>query len=434
MTEQKERMVVQIDKLVPGGSGLGFYEGSALFVPFTAPGDRIVAEVTQKKTGHLFARCVEILEPGPERMDPACEHFTQCGGCQLRHLSAPFQQTVKGAFLRETLSRFPNLRAVTPMPTWAASPQADGYRCRAGFKVRWVGSRLLLGFFQTASHRIADLTNGCPVLDDRLSRLIPPLRLLIADLSVRQKLPQVDGVVGENGVGLLFHLLTPPTRSDLERLHTFAKQEGIRQLWLQQGRKTGIHPVVQDGELFYRLDPYRLVFNPGDFIQAHQAGNRLLVQEALRQGGEGEVAWDLFCGMGNFTLPLARQFAYVLGVEGYAPALQRAEANARSGQMANIRFRALDLFQEGAVAQLATERGADLVLLDPPREGALVLIKWLVTTPLKRLVYVSCNPATFARDATILTGAGFVLERVQPIDLFPQTFHLELVALFVRHP
>lgn len=432
MAEQKERMIVQIDKLVPGGLGLGFYEGAALFVPFTAPGDRIVAEVTKKKSGHLFARCVEILEAGPERIEPACAGFTQCGGCQLRHLSGPFQRAVKGVFLQETLSRFPTLRDVTLLPTWAASHQTDGYRCRAGFKVGWVGSRLLLGFFQTASHHIVDLPNGCPVLDDRLNRLITPLRLLITALSVRQKLPQVDMVVGAVGVGLIFHLLAAPTRRDLAIFKTFAKQQGIHQLWLQQGHKMEMQPVVQDAELFYRLEPYRLVFYPGDFIQAHQAGNRLLVREALRQGGGGEVAWDLFCGVGNFTLPLAEQFAHVLGVEVSAPAVQRAEANAKEGQMANVRFRTLDLFCEQTVAQLASERAADLVLLDPPREGAVILVNWLITTPLKRLVYISCNPATFARDATLLLGGGFVLELVQPIDLFPQTFHQELVALFVR--
>ncbi|MBF0459851.1 MAG: 23S rRNA (uracil(1939)-C(5))-methyltransferase RlmD [Magnetococcales bacterium] len=427
----QEVITLQIEKMVPQGLGLGFHAGTAVFVPFTAPGDRILAEVTSQKAGHWFARCVQILEPGPERIDPTCALFTRCGGCQLRHLSGSFQRTIKETFIRETLTRFPNLREVIPLAT-EASTQTEGYRCRAGFKVRWVGSRLLLGFFQTASHHIADLTTPCPVLDARLDRLLAPLRQLIADLAVRHRLPQVDAVVGESGIGLIFHLLAAPAKRDLDALRQFAHQQGVVQLWLQRGRKTGMQSLVHEAELFYRVEPHTLTFHPGDFIQAHQAGNRLLVDEAMRQGGTGAVAWDLFCGVGNFTLPLTQRFTHVLGVEGYAPTLQRATANAAHCQTASVHFRSLDLFQEQEVARLATEQPADLVLLDPPREGALALVKWLVTQPVRRLVYVSCNPATFARDAAILVHGGFGLQRVQPIDLFPQTAHVELVALFGR--
>ncbi len=432
MTDQEPlTLQLHIDKLVPRGLGLGFHDGTAVFVPFTAPGDRILAEVTKRQSGHLFARCVQILEPGAERIDPACALFTQCGGCQLRHLGGGFQRAIKGAFIQETLARFPNLRDTPLQETWAADDRVDGYRCRAGFKVRWVGSRLLLGFFQTASHRIADLTAVCPVLEGRLGALIDPMRRMMADLSVRHQLPQVDAVVGEEGMGLIVHLLATPARRDLDELRRFASEQGIVQLWLQRGRKTALHPLVHEAELSYRVESRPLVFHPGDFIQAHLVGNIRLVAEAMRQGGTGAVAWDLFCGMGNFTVPLAQRFAHVVGVDGYAPVLQRAEANV-AGSPATVRFQCLDLFQERSIALLATERAADLVLLDPPREGALLLVKWLITTSCQRLVYVSCNPATFARDAAILVHGGFGLERVQPIDLFPQTAHIELVALFVR--
>ncbi|MEO5352857.1 MAG: 23S rRNA (uracil(1939)-C(5))-methyltransferase RlmD [Magnetococcus sp. XQGC-1] len=427
-----ERFPLQIEKIVPGGLGLGFHAGMAVFVPFTAPGEEILAEVTRRRPGSLFARCVQVLTPGAGRVDPGCALFTRCGGCQLRHLHGGVQQTIKGAFVQETLSRFPNLREPEPLPTWAAVAQGDGYRCRAGFKVRWVGGGLLLGFFQAASHQVADLTASCPVLDPRLNHILPPLRQLLSTLSVRQRLPQVDAVVGEDGIGLVLHLLSAATPRDLTLLQQFARSQGVIQLWLQRGRKSGMHPVVQDGELSYRVDSHLFRFHPGDFIQAHQAGNSRLLQEVLQQGGSGGVAWDLFCGVGNFTLPLAERFARVLGVDGYAPALQRAEHNVGSSRSASVRFRCLDLFQEAEIAQLSREESADLVLLDPPREGALSLVKWLLGTPSKRLVYVSCNPATFARDAAILVHGGFSLERVQPLDLFPQTAHVELVALFVR--
>ncbi|MBF0160763.1 MAG: 23S rRNA (uracil(1939)-C(5))-methyltransferase RlmD [Magnetococcales bacterium] len=431
MTSQ-ERIPLQIEKIVPRGLGLGFHEGRAVFVPFTAPGDRIVAEVTKRQSGSLFARCVEMVQPGAQRVEPACPLFTRCGGCQLRHLSGWSQRQIKGDFVRETLSRFPNLRDVEPLPTWAAAATEDGYRCRVGFKVRWVGSRLLLGFFQTASHHLVDLPDDCPVLERRLNRLIAPLRPLIGGLSLRQQLPQVDAVVGEEGVGMMFHFLAAPTEADREQLQRFAGEQGVVQLWVQQGRKSGMRPVVQRGALYYALEPYKVAFHPGDFTQAHQAGNLLLVQEAMRLGGSGAVAWDLFCGVGNFTLPLARQFAQVLGVEGYAPALQRAAVNAKQCQGGRIFFQAADLFQEQGIALLARQPMADLVLLDPPREGALLLVKWLLGRPPARVLYISCNPATFARDAAILVQGGFCLESVQPLDLFPHTAHLELIALFVR--
>ena len=428
-----ERITLTIDKIVPRGLGLGFYEEMAVFVPFTAPGDRILAEVTNRKSRCLFARCVEILQPSAQRVDASCPLFTQCGGCQLRHLSGALQRTIKGDFVRETLGRFPNLRHLNPLPTWAAADSEDGYRCRVAFNVRWVGTHLLLGFFQTASHQIVDLPDDCPVLDRRLSGLIAPLRRLITELTVRQKLPQVDAVVGEAGIGLIFHLLAPPTAADRQQWHRFAKQQGITQLWLQQGRKSGMQPLVQDAELFYQMEPYRVAFHPGDFIQAHQAGNLLLVREAIRQGGSGAVAWDLFCGVGNFTLPLAQHFTQVLGVDGYAPALKRAVANAKQCPESRLSFKTVDLFGQQGIARLASQPVADLVLLDPPREGALLLVKWLVSRPSKRLLYISCNPATFARDAAILVQSGFCLQQVQPLDLFPHTAHLELIALFVRH-
>ncbi|MEO5362734.1 MAG: 23S rRNA (uracil(1939)-C(5))-methyltransferase RlmD [Magnetococcus sp. DMHC-8] len=427
-----ERVLLHIDKVVPGGLGLGFLAGVAMFVPFTAPGDHILAEVTRRQSHHLFGRCVAILTPGPGRIAPGCALFTVCGGCQLRHLGASLQQAIKRTFVAETLARFPNLRTVPPLATRAADEQLDGYRCRAGFKVRWVGSRLLLGFFQTATHRVADLAEGCPVLEPRLGALLAPLRHLIADLSVRHRLPQVDAVVGEEGIGLIWHLLATPARSDLEQLRRFAGRQGIVQLWLQRGRKSALQPVVHEAELSYRVGSQTLRFHPGDFIQAHRTGNLLLVEEAIRLGGTGEVAWDLFCGVGNFTVSLARRFTHLLGVDGYAPALQRAAANVGQEQTATVRFRCLDLFQEESLVHLATERMPDLVLLDPPREGALALVKWLVTRPCGRLVYVSCNPATFARDAAILVHGGFRLEHIQPLDLFPQTAHVELVALLVR--
>ncbi|MBF0183863.1 MAG: 23S rRNA (uracil(1939)-C(5))-methyltransferase RlmD [Magnetococcales bacterium] len=423
---------LHIEKLVAQGFGLGFHQGKAIFVPFAAPGDQMLVEISRQQGRHAFARCRQLLQPGPARVDPGCSLFSRCGGCQLRHLPPEQQRQEKRAILRETLDRFPNLREVPVAATLADSGQPDGYRCRAGLKVRWVADRLLLGFFQTASHKVADLVDGCPVLEPSLNACLLPLRQLIPRLSVKDKLPQVDLVSGEQGVGMILHLLAPLSAADQGLLRQFANEQALAQLWLQQGRKQGLQPLLRQAELFYSLHGQRLVFEPADFIQAHRSGNRLLVEQVMHWAGKGTVAWDLFCGMGNFTVPLASRFSHLLGVEGYEPVLQRTRRNLQASAAPSFRLLALDLFQESALQRLQQEKAADLVVLDPPREGALALVKWLLTQPLRRIIYISCNPATFARDAAILQHGGWSMTAIQPMDLFPHTAHLELVALLER--
>ncbi|WP_193771395.1 23S rRNA (uracil(1939)-C(5))-methyltransferase RlmD [Candidatus Magnetaquicoccus inordinatus] len=423
---------LQIEKIVANGLGLGFYQGKAVFVPFAAPGDQMQVAVTRSGAQHYFARCVQLQQGGDERVDPGCSVYTQCGGCQLRHLSLATQRQVKRAILRETLDRFPQLREVELAPFPEQLQQADGYRCRAGCKVRWVNGRLLLGFFQANSHKVADLSAGCPVLEERLNALLPSLRLVLPQLSVRERLPQVDLVSGEEGVGMVCHLLAPLSKADRRLLQEWASAQGVVQLWLQQGRKEGLQPVLQQEELFYHAAGFRLQFAPADFIQAHRQGNRYLIEQVLRWAGEGEVAWDLFCGMGNFSVPLASRFRHLLAVEGYAAVLQRTQYNLQSMGAASFRLLALDLFAEQSLLRLQQEAPADLLLLDPPREGALAVVKWLQQQALRKLLYISCNPATFARDAAILCHGGWRLLFVQPVDLFPQTAHLELLAYFER--
>ena len=423
---------LRIEKVVSGGLGLGFYRETAVFVPFTAPGDRICAKITKQGRNHAFAQSIERLEAGPERIDPGCDLFTRCGGCHLRHLTAFCQKSVKEMFIKETLERFPNLKEVGGLMPMLVTGQGEGYRRRAGFKVRWLDSRLLLGFFQVASHYIADISAHCPILETRLDRLIRPLRAMLVSLSIKHKIPQVDVVAGDKGVGLIVHVLAKPTHQDRETLRQFALEQDIEQLYLQRGQKNSIQAVIEQNKLYYSVEGETLEFYPRDFIQAHKTGNQRLVKEVITQAGEGSMAWDLFCGIGNFTLPLTHTYQTILGVESYAPTLKQAKENARHTPTGKVRFSGLNLFQAEQIKQLLSKKPADVVVLDPPREGAMQLIKGLITTPLQRLVYVSCNPATFARDAALLVHGGFRLQRIQPIDMFPQTFHVELVALFVR--
>lgn len=435
-----DTVTLHIEKIVPQGLGLAFHEGTAVFVPYTAPGDRIRAVVTKRRRRHMVARTLTLLEAGPERIDPGCGLFTHCGGCQLRHLSPSFQRQIKQTFVRETIHRFPNLREQATVKPVLAVGESERYRRRASLKVRWVAPHLLLGFFQPASHHVADLTAGCPVLVTPLAALIDPLRTMLATLSVRAQLPQVDAVAGEEGTGLIFHLLATPTPSDLTHIKTFANAHGVDQVWLQTGRKSSLRPLINKRPLFYTLDDQRLTFRPDAFIQAHAQGNRRLVEEVITLSGRGEVAWDLFCGIGNLSLPLAKRFTQLVGVESYEPARQRAQDNARHTPFRSVHFKHANLFTESGVQSLTAEPAADVIVLDPPREGALTLVKWLSTPrpkgwpTLEKILYISCNPATFARDAAILVHGGFQWITIQPLDMFPHTSHVELVTLFVRTP
>ncbi|MBF0627144.1 MAG: hypothetical protein HQL91_02885 [Magnetococcales bacterium] len=426
-----------IEKLVPGGMGLARLEGRVAFVPHTAPGDRIRGRIEADRRHHLMVRCQEILVPGPDTVDPGCGVNGRCGGCQLRRIAPETQDAIKTGFVREGLERIARLDSagLVVQPLLPAQ-QRDGYRRRATFQVGWNGSEVLLGFFAHGSHDIVDLTD-CPVLDPRLSALFGPLRCFIARLQARAALNAIEVVAGDAGVGMVFCLLRPCPNADKEAMRTFATEIGVDQLWLRLGRAAP-RPLVTRRTLSYELDGLSIAFGPEDFVQGHALQNRLLVAETLRLSGRlsgrGQVAWDLFCGIGNFTLPLARSFAAVLGADLMAGSLHRAGKNVQKNGLAPVTFRRIDLFREEGVSLLPWQDPVDLVLLDPPRNGAETLCRHLATHgKAGRVVYVSCDPATLARDVAILVGGGFVLETVQPVDLFPQTRHVETIASFTRN-
>ncbi|MBF0456120.1 MAG: 23S rRNA (uracil(1939)-C(5))-methyltransferase RlmD [Magnetococcales bacterium] len=429
-----EELTLTIDKIVPGGMGLGFSEGKAVFVPFAAPGDQLRVSVEKKSKNHSQATILEILSAGESRIDPGCPVYGQCGGCQLRHISSSDQSEIKRGFIQESLQRIGKIDSVKVDETLAQPSSDSGYRRRAGFKVRVVKRGVLVGFFSAASHRVVDLP-GCPVLDPRLEGLIQPLRTLIATLSGKGRIPEVDGVVGDEGVGLVVHTLRPLSTEDRDRLLAFGQENQIDQIWLQQGKKSRLSCVSREAPLTYQVAGLTLSFKPGDFIQVNGAGNRLLVEKVLAatdrtESSKGGVAWDLFCGVGNFTLPLTGYFDKVVGVESVPSALDRLRGNGRRHQRENITPIRADLFNQEGLARLDTLPKADWVLLDPPRNGAMDLVKKLGDKPPAKVVYVSCDPATFARDAGLLHRAGLTLQSASGVDLFPQTRHVEVVGVF----
>lgn len=432
-----EELELTIDKVVPGGFGLGFHEGKTVFVPFSAQGDRLRVRLERQQKGVAWGRIKEIVDPGPGRVAPECPVYGRCGGCQLRHLSVAVQEEVKNGFIQDSLQRIGKLTPKEGLADLLRVSEPSGYRRRAGFKVRVVKQGVLLGYFAAGSHRVVDLPE-CAILDPRLARLVPLLRTVIAALTGKESVVEVACVAGDTGIGVVFHLLRPLSRRDEGRILAFAKENRIDPLCVQPGKKSSLRSLIEGPPLSYQVAGLSLTFQPSDFIQINGAGNRLLVEKVMAAcggetdaSGQGGVAWDLFCGVGNFTLPLTDRFETVYGVESLPSALERLRENKRLNGRENLAVIRADLFKPEGVGRLKGMGEADLILLDPPRQGALDVVKKIADAPPKRVVYVSCDPATFSRDAGILVASGgMALRSVNGMDLFPHTHHVEMVGIF----
>ena len=349
----------------------------------------------------------------------------------LQHAGPALQVAEKQRGLMENLARIGNVKPETQLPAIAAEPW--GYRHRARLSVRRVERRggVLVGFRERRSTHVAEMRE-CHVLPSGVSDLIVPLRELIENLSIRERLPQVEVAVGDNATALVFRHLEPLTDEDKGLLKDFAGRHGIH-AWLQpKGPDSAqpFHPAAS--ELWYELPEFgvRLFFRPTDFTQVNHAVNRLLVSQALRllDPQPGERIADLFCGLGNFSLPLARRGAEVIGFEGSAQLIERARQNAKANGLV-VQFEVMNLFEPG----LGPYGPFQKILIDPPREGAIELVRSLPDDWPRRIVYVSCDTATLARDAGVLANVkGFRLVAAGVVDMFPHTAHVESVALFER--
>jgi 23S rRNA (uracil1939-C5)-methyltransferase len=427
--------------------------GKVVFVEGALPGERVQVHVTRRKAQWEQAVATAVRDESAQRVRPACPHFGlhagACGGCKMQHLHPAAQVAVKQRVLEDQLWHLGKVRperVLRPIegPAW-------GYRYRARLSVRHVPKKggVLVGFHERKSSYVADMTS-CAVLPPSVSALLPALRALVAAMDARDRLPQIELAVGEAPGGtvtaLVLRHLEPLGEPDLERLHAFARVHGV-QWWLQPRGPDSVHRLDDAGpELAYTLREFGLVmpFRPTDFTQVNHAINRVLVARAVRLLGvqPGERVIDWFCGLGNFTLPLATHSGEVLGVEGSDALVQRARDNAaRNGLAARTRFEARNLFELDATA-LAGLGSADRWLVDPPREGALALVKAMVDlqakppqdwTPPRRIVYVSCNPATLARDAGLLVHqGGWRCTEAGVVNMFPHTAHVESMAVFDR--
>jgi 23S rRNA (uracil1939-C5)-methyltransferase len=406
-------------------------EGKVCFVEGALPGERVTARLVRGKRSFDVLQADSILQPSASRLEPRCPHFGVCGGCVLQHADAGVQMAEKQRWLVENLARIGKVQPDTLLPI--VYGEEWGYRHRARLSVRRVEKKggVLVGFRERRSTHVAEMRE-CHVLPPRVSQLIVPLRELIETLSLRERLPQIEVAVGENATALVFRHLLPFTDADKAALRKFAEENSIH-LWLQPKGPDSAHPFhPADSELWYGLPEFglKIHFRATDFTQVNHALNRVLVSQALRllDPQPGERIADLFCGLGNFSLPLAARGAQVVGFEGSRELVDRARQNAaKNGLVAQ--FESVDLFKTGIAAFGPFQK----LLLDPPREGAVEIVKALPAAWPRRIVYVSCDPATLARDAGVLVNVqGFRLAAAGVVNMFPHTAHVESIALFDR--
>jgi 23S rRNA (uracil1939-C5)-methyltransferase len=433
---------VVITALDQEGRGVARREGKVVFVEGALVGEQVAIEVGREKSSYAVARAVEIERASPARVQPPCPYFGTCGGCSLQHLDPAWQVAMKQRVLEDALWHIGRVRADELLAPIHGVPW--GYRQRARFSVRDVPSKggVLVGFHERKSSFVADM-NSCLVVPPRISALLPELRVLIESLSIRDRVPQIELAIGEGTPeggpfdALVLRVLLPPTDADLRALSDFESRLRVR-LYLQPGGTDSVRPLDANApELAYSLPDFGVsfTFGPTDFTQVNEAVNRVLVRRvlALLDPAPGERIADFFCGVGNFTLPIARRGADVVGVEGSRPLVERARANAQRNDLASrARFEAANLF-EATRDSIAALGLLDKALVDPPREGAIALVKALPDEGVRRLVYVSCNPGTLARDAAVLVHQrGFEVAAAGVANMFPHTTHVESVALFTR--
>ncbi len=429
--------VVDILSLDHEGHGVARIDGKVTFVDGALAGERAEIAVYRKHAKYNSANAVGILKASAQRADPQCRYFGRCGGCSMQHLEAGAQVAAKQRVLEENLAR---IGKVTPeLILRALHGPAWHYRHRARLSVRRVDKKggILVGFHEKRSSFIADM-NGCEVLTPDVSALIRPLRDLILGLSNSDRIPQIEIAAGERITVLVFRLLEPWTDEDAVRIRAFAERHGI-QIWEQRKGPETARPFwpLDTPELGYSLPEFDLVmpFRPTEFTQVNTAINRALVSRALRllAPRPGERIVDLFCGLGNFTLPIARSGAAVHGIEGSEELVARARENALRNRLPNATFAEDNLF-EMTPEKFAALGPIDKLLIDPPRSGAIEVVKALPDEGRPhRIVYVSCDPATLARDAEVLVHVkGYRLRAAGVANMFPHTAHVESIALFER--
>lgn len=426
-----------IESLDHEARGITRMDGKAIFVEGALPGETVEYASFRKKPTFEIAHLVRVLRPSPQRVEPRCPHFGICGGCAMQHINPMAQVAIKQRVLEDSLWHLGRVRPEQILPPIQGEPWA--YRQRARLSVRKLPKEngMLIGFHERKSNYVADIRQ-CEILPLHVSNLLMPLRVLFAGLSISRHLPHIEIAVGERCTAVLLRILEPLSVADGQALRDFSDQHQIA-FYLQPKGPDSVFLFcpAQDVRLSYALPEFNLEldFKPTDFTQVNHAVNRVMVRRVLRllDPKPGERVADMFCGLGNFTLPIARLGASVLGVEGSANLVRRGQESAAvNGLSESVSFGVANLFEctEASVAALGH---FDKMLIDPPRDGAMALVKSLGVNAPARIVYVSCNPATLARDAGILVSAyGYRFTAACAVNMFPHTAHVESIAVFEK--
>jgi 23S rRNA (uracil1939-C5)-methyltransferase len=425
----------EIESMGHDGRGLARVDGKATFVHGALPGERVRFRYLARRRSHDEGQAVAVERAAPERVAPRCAHYGVCGGCGLQHMAPEAQIAAKQGVLLDNLRQIGGIEPESVLPP-LVNPSPWGYRRKARLGVKHVArkGRVLVGFRERGSSLVADI-DRCHVLHPHVGERLPALSELIQGLSISRRLPQIEVAMDDTRCVLVLRILDPPSDADRASLAAFEDAHAVS-FYLQPGGPDTVTPLRAPVDLRYALPDHdvRLAFLPGDFTQVNSDMNRQMVNHALDllQPTADDRVLDLFCGIGNFTLPLARHAAEVTGVEGDAGLVQRARANALANSLSNTAFYTADLYGE-LPAEPWLRQGYDKALLDPPRSGAFEVLPLLPRLGIGRIVYVSCYPGTLARDAGALASEhGYRLLAAGVMDMFPHTAHVESIALFEK--
>ena len=432
--------IATVDRLAFGGNGVCRLDGKVCFVPYSCPGDEVSLRITARKKSYCTASIYEIINPSPSRTVPECSVFGVCGGCSWQHISYSAQLEHKRKILAETLWRGARVPADLVDDVVAASLQY-GYRSRLQFKVSARNGKLCIGFYRQGSHQVVDAADGCPIAAPVINQVLNCFRTVLESYPDVESISQLSIDAGDSGVVVVLHhngRVTSANRAYfVERSGCFGPCTG---LFLKTDKKSCCEKLWGSSEISYRMNPANpdqkqmvLTYPPGGFAQVHQLQN-ISMLSVIRQLGtftSTEQLLDLYCGNGNFSIPLAAEVASVTGIEGNADSIRAAEYNRELNNVANIQF-ICDDAASGVRRLVDQGLKFDTVLLDPPRAGAGDAVAGIVSLQPNKIIYVSCDPSTLARDCGLLSGCGYSVVKSIPIDMFPQTYHLESVTLLHR--
>ncbi len=432
--------VVSIDKLAFGGNGVSRIDGKVCFVPFSCPGDEVSLRITSQKKSYCTASIAEVITPSPSRTEPVCPIFGSCGGCNWQHISYPVQIEHKRKILSEILWRGARVPADLIDDIVPASLQY-GYRSRLQFKVAIKNGKLRIGFYRQGSHQVEDASAGCPVAAPVINETLQCFRNVLQSYPDVENVSQLSIDAGDSGVVVVIHHSGSVTSKNMSYFTDRAAELGpCTGLFLKKEHQSNGDKLWGSSEISYCMNPVDpdmkplvLSYPPGGFAQVHQLQNNAMLSVIRRLGAFSSTdhLLDLYCGNGNFSIPLAAEVVSVTGIEGHAESIRAAEHNMELNNVANVRFFCDDV--PTAVRRLADQgHRFDVVLLDPPRSGAGDAVPDVVRLQPDRIIYVSCDPSTLARDCGLLSGCGYNVVTSVPIDMFPQTYHLESVTLLNR--